>query len=74
MMGATNLIADTMDCGLSYSIISHLKKLSQQVCCTSHLADALIQRDLRSYTVDTATGSDSGLSVLLKHRRGEITS
>ncbi|XP_056295099.1 integrator complex subunit 6 [Pseudoliparis swirei] len=30
MMGATNLIADTMDCGLSYSIISHLKKLSQQ--------------------------------------------
>uniref|UniRef100_A0A8C2WA78 Integrator complex subunit 6 like n=1 Tax=Cyclopterus lumpus TaxID=8103 RepID=A0A8C2WA78_CYCLU len=30
MMGATNLIADTMDCGLSYSVISHLKKLSQQ--------------------------------------------
>lgn len=31
MMGAPNLIADTMDCGLSYSVISHLKKLSQQV-------------------------------------------
>ncbi|KAK9517728.1 hypothetical protein VZT92_023074 [Zoarces viviparus] len=30
MMGAPNLIADTMDCGLSYSVISHLKKLSQQ--------------------------------------------
>lgn len=31
MMGAPNLIADTMDCGLSYSVISYLKKLSQQV-------------------------------------------
>lgn len=30
-MGAPNLIADTMDCGLSYSVISYLKKLSQQV-------------------------------------------
>ncbi|XP_054453396.1 integrator complex subunit 6 isoform X2 [Anoplopoma fimbria] len=30
MMGAPNLIADTLDCGLSYSVISHLKKLSQQ--------------------------------------------
>lgn len=31
MMGAPNLIADTIDCGLSYSVISYLKKLSQQV-------------------------------------------
>lgn len=30
-MGAPNLIADTIDCGLSYSVISYLKKLSQQV-------------------------------------------
>ncbi|XP_078117316.1 integrator complex subunit 6 isoform X3 [Sander vitreus] len=30
MMGAPNLIADTIDCGLSYSVISYLKKLSQQ--------------------------------------------
>ncbi|KAF7648985.1 hypothetical protein LDENG_00148660, partial [Lucifuga dentata] len=30
MMGAPNLIADSMDCGLSYSVISYLKKLSQQ--------------------------------------------
>lgn len=30
-MGTPNLIADTMDCGLSYSVISYLKKLSQQV-------------------------------------------
>lgn len=31
MMGAPNLIAENMDCGLSYSVISYLKKLSQQV-------------------------------------------
>ncbi|KAM9850215.1 integrator complex subunit 6 [Aulostomus maculatus] len=30
MMGAPNLIADSIDCGLSYSVISYLKKLSQQ--------------------------------------------
>lgn len=30
MMGAPNLISDNLDCGLSYSIISYLKKLSQQ--------------------------------------------
>ncbi|KAJ8347926.1 hypothetical protein SKAU_G00265150 [Synaphobranchus kaupii] len=30
MMGAPNLISDNMDCGLSYSVISYLKKLSQQ--------------------------------------------
>lgn len=35
MMGAPNLIAESMDCGLSYSVISYLKKLSQQV--KSHL-------------------------------------
>jgi len=33
---------------------------------TSHLADAFIQRDLQSYSVDAATGSTSALSVLLK--------
>uniref|UniRef100_A0A2K6N7X9 Uncharacterized protein n=1 Tax=Rhinopithecus roxellana TaxID=61622 RepID=A0A2K6N7X9_RHIRO len=30
MMGAPNLIADSMEYGLSYSVISHLEKLSQQ--------------------------------------------
>uniref|UniRef100_A0A8I3WI10 Integrator complex subunit 6 n=1 Tax=Callithrix jacchus TaxID=9483 RepID=A0A8I3WI10_CALJA len=30
MMGAPNLIADSMEYGLSYSVISYLKKLSQQ--------------------------------------------
>lgn len=32
-----NLIADTMDCGLSYSVISYLKKLSQQVNTPAHV-------------------------------------
>ena len=31
MMGAPNLIADNVEYGLSYSVISYLKKLSQQV-------------------------------------------
>uniref|UniRef100_A0A673L0E9 Integrator complex subunit 6-like n=1 Tax=Sinocyclocheilus rhinocerous TaxID=307959 RepID=A0A673L0E9_9TELE len=30
MMGAPNLLADNMECGLSYSVVSYLKKLSQQ--------------------------------------------
>ena len=37
MMGVPNLIADNMDCGLSYSVISYLKKLSQQVTQSSSL-------------------------------------
>ncbi|KAM4662549.1 integrator complex subunit 6-like isoform 1-T1 [Discoglossus pictus] len=30
MMGAPNLVSENLDCGLSYSVISYLKKLSQQ--------------------------------------------
>ena len=37
MMGVPNLIADNMDCGLSYSVIAYLKKLSQQVIQGSSL-------------------------------------
>lgn len=36
-MGAANLISDNLDCGLSYSVISYLKKLSQQVVSTKPL-------------------------------------
>ena len=32
IMGAPNLLADNMEYGLSYSVVSYLKKLSQQVC------------------------------------------
>lgn len=31
MMGAPNLLAEGMEYGLSYSVVSYLKKLSQQV-------------------------------------------
>lgn len=31
VMGAPNLLADSMEYGLSYSVVSYLKKLSQQV-------------------------------------------
>jgi len=37
MMGVPHLMADNMDCGLSYSVISYLKKLSQQVMESSSL-------------------------------------
>lgn len=30
-MGAPNLLADNMEYGLSYSVVTYLKKLSQQV-------------------------------------------
>lgn len=33
-MGAPNLLADNMEYGLSYSVVSYLKKLSQQVQIT----------------------------------------
>lgn len=33
-MGAPNLLADNMEYGLSYSVVSYLKKLSQQVWFT----------------------------------------
>ncbi|KAM6056837.1 integrator complex subunit 6 isoform 3-T5 [Theristicus caerulescens] len=36
MMGAPNLISDNLDCGLSYSVISYLKKLSQQMILQGH--------------------------------------
>lgn len=34
IMGAPNLLADNMEYGLSYSVVSYLKKLSQQVEAT----------------------------------------
>lgn len=33
IMGAPNLLADNLEYGLSYSVVSYLKKLSQQVSC-----------------------------------------
>ncbi|MEQ2211270.1 hypothetical protein XENOCAPTIV_019464 [Xenoophorus captivus] len=47
MMGTPNLIADTMDCGLSYSVISYLKKLSQQVKNHSSSLSLAHRRDFK---------------------------
>ncbi|KAM9376271.1 integrator complex subunit 6 [Pholidichthys leucotaenia] len=67
MMGAPNLIADTMDCGLSYSIISYLKKLSQQ---------AKIESDRLIVSVGKKAPQETGIKVKnhssclsLAHRR-----
>ncbi|XP_041127988.1 integrator complex subunit 6-like isoform X2 [Polyodon spathula] len=42
MMGAPNLIAENMEYGLSYSVVSYLKKLSQQAKVESDRVIALI--------------------------------
>ncbi|XP_053180337.1 integrator complex subunit 6 [Scomber japonicus] len=67
MMGAPNLIADTMDCGLSYSVISYLKKLSQQ---------AKIESDRLIVSVGKKAPQETGIkvknhsnSLSLAHRR-----
>lgn len=41
MMGAPNLIADNVEYGLSYSVISYLKKLSQQVMLKQKSSESL---------------------------------
>ncbi|XP_073676332.1 integrator complex subunit 6 [Garra rufa] len=67
MMGAPNLISDNMDCGLSYSVISYLKKLSQQ---------AKIESDRLIVSVGKKPPQESGIKVKnhsnalsLAHRR-----
>ncbi|MGH0158266.1 UNVERIFIED_CONTAM: hypothetical protein FKN15_035128 [Acipenser sinensis] len=42
MMGAPNLIAENMEYGLSYSVVSYLKKLSQQAKAESDRVIALV--------------------------------
>uniref|UniRef100_A0A8C9VUW1 Integrator complex subunit 6 like n=1 Tax=Scleropages formosus TaxID=113540 RepID=A0A8C9VUW1_SCLFO len=54
MMGAPNLISDNVDCGLSYSIISYLKKLSQQ---------AKIESDRLIVSVGKRPPQETGLKV-----------
>uniref|UniRef100_A0A3P9MJF9 Integrator complex subunit 6 like n=1 Tax=Oryzias latipes TaxID=8090 RepID=A0A3P9MJF9_ORYLA len=54
MMGAPNLIADTLDCGLSYSVISYLKKLNQQ---------AKVESDRLIVSVGKKAPQESGIKV-----------
>ncbi|XP_035505703.2 integrator complex subunit 6 isoform X1 [Scophthalmus maximus] len=67
MMGAPNLIADTMDCGLSYSVISYLKKLSQQAKMESDRLIVSVGKKAPQETGIKVKNHSSSLS--LAHRR-----
>uniref|UniRef100_A0AAY4D7E0 Integrator complex subunit 6 n=1 Tax=Denticeps clupeoides TaxID=299321 RepID=A0AAY4D7E0_9TELE len=67
MMGAPNLISDNMDCGLSYSVISYLKKLSQQAKIESDRLIALVGKKPPQETGIKVKNHSSTLS--LAHRR-----
>ncbi|XP_040904341.1 integrator complex subunit 6 [Toxotes jaculatrix] len=67
MMGAPNLIADTIDCGLSYSVISYLKKLSQQAKIESERLIVSVGKKAPQETGIKVKNHSSSLS--LAHRR-----
>ncbi|XP_035017213.2 integrator complex subunit 6 [Hippoglossus stenolepis] len=67
MMGAPNLIADAMDCGLSYSVISYLKKLSQQAKIESDRLIVSVGKKAPQETGIKVKNHSSSLS--LAHRR-----
>ncbi|XP_029021075.1 integrator complex subunit 6 isoform X2 [Betta splendens] len=67
MMGAPNLIADSMDCGLSYSVISYLKKLSQQAKMESDRSIVSVGKKAPQETGIKVKNHSSALS--LAHRR-----
>ncbi|KAJ8407188.1 hypothetical protein AAFF_G00288640 [Aldrovandia affinis] len=67
MMGAPNLISDNMDCGLSYSVISYLKKLSQQAKMESDRLIVSVGKKPPQETGIKVKNHSSGLS--LAHRR-----
>ncbi|XP_054647291.1 integrator complex subunit 6 isoform X3 [Dunckerocampus dactyliophorus] len=67
MMGAPNLIGDSMDCGLSYSVISYLKKLSQQAKIESERLIVSVGKKAPQETGIRVKNHSSSLS--LAHRR-----
>nr|XP_055034061.1 integrator complex subunit 6 isoform X1 [Misgurnus anguillicaudatus] len=67
MMGAPNLISDNMDCGLSYSVISYLKKLSQQAKIESDRLIVSVGKKPPTETGIKVKNHSSALS--LAHRR-----
>uniref|UniRef100_A0A8C2D0E6 Integrator complex subunit 6 like n=1 Tax=Cyprinus carpio TaxID=7962 RepID=A0A8C2D0E6_CYPCA len=67
MMGAPNLISDNMDCGLSYSVISYLKKLSQQAKIESDRLIVSVGKKPPQETGIKVKNHSSALS--LAHRR-----
>uniref|UniRef100_A0A8C6T4C3 Integrator complex subunit 6 like n=1 Tax=Neogobius melanostomus TaxID=47308 RepID=A0A8C6T4C3_9GOBI len=67
MMGAPNLIAENLDCGLSYSVISYLKKLSQQAKMESERLIVSVGKKAPQETGIKVKNHSSALS--LAHRR-----
>ncbi|XP_055015259.1 integrator complex subunit 6 isoform X2 [Boleophthalmus pectinirostris] len=64
MMGAPNLIADNLDCGLSYSVISYLKKLSQQ---------AKMESDRLIVSVGKKAPQETGIKVKNQNHCGALS-
>ncbi|XP_025022805.1 integrator complex subunit 6-like isoform X1 [Python bivittatus] len=64
MMGAPNLISDNLDCGLSYSVISYLKKLSQQTKIESERIIGSVGKKAPQETGIKVKSHSSGLSLI----------
>ncbi|XP_028923093.1 LOW QUALITY PROTEIN: integrator complex subunit 6-like [Ornithorhynchus anatinus] len=64
MMGAPNLISDNLDCGLSYSVISYLKKLSQQTKIESERIIASVGKKAPQETGIKVKNHSTGLSLV----------
>ncbi|XP_060105839.1 integrator complex subunit 6-like [Heteronotia binoei] len=64
MMGAPNLISDNLDCGLSYSVISYLKKLSQQTKIESERIIGSVGKKAPQETGIKVKNHSSGLSLI----------
>uniref|UniRef100_A0A8C4X6D3 Integrator complex subunit 6 n=1 Tax=Erpetoichthys calabaricus TaxID=27687 RepID=A0A8C4X6D3_ERPCA len=67
MMGASNVIAENMEYGLSYSVVSYLKKLSQQAKIESDRVIASVGKNLVQETGIRVKNKFSVLS-LAQHR------
>lgn len=67
MMGAPNIIGDNLDCGLSYSVISYLKKLSQQAKMESDRLIVSVGKKAPQETSIKVKNHSNALS--LAHRR-----
>ncbi|XP_008838907.1 integrator complex subunit 6-like isoform X1 [Nannospalax galili] len=68
MMGAPNLISDNLDCGLSYSVISYLKKLSQQTKLESERILASVGKK-PPQEIGIKVKNHSGGGMLLAHNK-----
>ncbi|KAG9478384.1 hypothetical protein GDO78_013410 [Eleutherodactylus coqui] len=64
MMGAPNLISDNLDCGLSYSVISYLKKLSQQTKIESERIIASVGKKVPQETGIKVKNNSTRLSLV----------